>query len=345
MPWTTGLLLLYLSLGWATSPAQAQRLVVSGVGSTGWATVDVYDPTTPPQFIRSYPPGGGGRLAWGPDFWKDGDGVGDLYAIQAHGDVVVFDGLRGDWGDTLINLYTGGFVDLAYHGDHWYITLPEADEVRKFTHWSDDVFLQMASPWGVTVSPEDDTLLATSTAHGKVYEFYFDGQLRRVLGAGHLIEPRGVAIGADGDIYVSDYIANKVVKIDRISGQVVDPEFITAGSEGLSGPEELVCLPDGRWYVTSETIFLSDYVVFEYYPDGSFSRGFLQAFEMQDAVGLEYTRCPDLDGDSDTDQSDLAILLPDWGCAGGNCPGDCDGDGDTDQGDLGILLLHWGCET
>ncbi len=48
------------------------------------------------------------------------------------------------------------------------------------------------------------------------------------------------------------------------------------------------------------------------------------------------------DGDGDTDQADLGILLADWGCTGGDCPGDCDGDGDTDHADLGILLAHWG---
>ena len=51
----------------------------------------------------------------------------------------------------------------------------------------------------------------------------------------------------------------------------------------------------------------------------------------------------DLDGDGDTDQADLGILLADWGCTGGDCAGDLDGDGDTDQADLGILLADWGC--
>jgi hypothetical protein len=50
----------------------------------------------------------------------------------------------------------------------------------------------------------------------------------------------------------------------------------------------------------------------------------------------------DLDGDGCVDQSDLGILLADWGCTGGHCPGDCDGDGDTDQSDLGLLLANWG---
>ncbi len=51
--------------------------------------------------------------------------------------------------------------------------------------------------------------------------------------------------------------------------------------------------------------------------------------------------CPgDLDGDGDTDQSDLGILLASYGVDGG---GDLDGDGDTDQSDLGILLADYGC--
>ena len=51
----------------------------------------------------------------------------------------------------------------------------------------------------------------------------------------------------------------------------------------------------------------------------------------------------DLDGDGDTDQADLGVLLADWGCTGGDCVGDLDGDGATGQGDLGILLADWGC--
>jgi hypothetical protein len=50
----------------------------------------------------------------------------------------------------------------------------------------------------------------------------------------------------------------------------------------------------------------------------------------------------DLDGDGDTDQSDLGVLLADWGCTS-NCVGDLDGDDDTDQSDLGVLLADWGC--
>ncbi|MCK4873527.1 MAG: hypothetical protein KAS72_12445 [Phycisphaerales bacterium] len=48
----------------------------------------------------------------------------------------------------------------------------------------------------------------------------------------------------------------------------------------------------------------------------------------------------DLDGDDDTDQSDLGILLAVYGISGG---GDLNGDGNTDQTDLGILLADYGC--
>jgi Right handed beta helix region len=48
----------------------------------------------------------------------------------------------------------------------------------------------------------------------------------------------------------------------------------------------------------------------------------------------------DLDGDGDTDQGDLGVLLAAYGLTGG---GDLDGDGDTDQADLGVLLADYGC--
>jgi len=62
------------------------------------------------------------------------------------------------------------------------------------------------------------------------------------------------------------------------------------------------------------------------------------------AYEFQVPSAADLDGDGDTDQSDLGVLLADWGCTSG-CTGDLDGDDDTDQADLGILLADWGCGT
>lgn len=50
----------------------------------------------------------------------------------------------------------------------------------------------------------------------------------------------------------------------------------------------------------------------------------------------------DLNSDGDVDLSDLGILLSDFGCATGACPGDADCDGDTDLSDLAIVLANFG---
>ncbi len=41
--------------------------------------------------------------------------------------------------------------------------------------------------------------------------------------------------------------------------------------------------------------------------------------------------------------NDLAWVLADFGCDGGDCPGDVDGDGDTDQADLAWMMIYWHC--
>jgi len=60
--------------------------------------------------------------------------------------------------------------------------------------------------------------------------------------------------------------------------------------------------------------------------------------------------CPgDIDGDVDTDQSDLGLLLAAWcsheGDPNWNANADLDGDWHVGHGDLGILLANWGCGT
>lgn len=57
--------------------------------------------------------------------------------------------------------------------------------------------------------------------------------------------------------------------------------------------------------------------------------------------------CPgDLNADNAVNQSDLGIVLGDFGCSGPQCVGDVDGDGVVNQSDLGVLLAAFGttCE-
>ena len=55
----------------------------------------------------------------------------------------------------------------------------------------------------------------------------------------------------------------------------------------------------------------------------------------------------DIDGDGDTDHSDLGELLSAWGSQPGdpnwNPDADLDGNGEVGHSDLGILLADWGC--
>ena len=77
--------------------------------------------------------------------------------------------------------------------------------------------------------------------------------------------------------------------------------------------------------------------------------GYLSGY-FDDVWFLPAPACPgDIDGDGDTDHSDLGELLAAWctqeGDPNWNPDADLDGDGHVGHGDLGILLADWGCGT
>lgn len=51
----------------------------------------------------------------------------------------------------------------------------------------------------------------------------------------------------------------------------------------------------------------------------------------------------DVDGDGDTDLTDLAFLLSFFDCVGTDCIGDLNNDGATDLTDLALLLSDFDC--
>ncbi len=68
--------------------------------------------------------------------------------------------------------------------------------------------------------------------------------------------------------------------------------------------------------------------------------------EATDALNLSNPTAPcvgDSDADGDTDLSDLARVLGDFGCDDGICPGDLDQDGATGLSDLALVLADFGC--
>jgi len=80
---------------------------------------------------------------------------------------------------------------------------------------------------------------------------------------------------------------------------------------------------------------------------GGTTAGNVMAFDNLSIVAAG-APCPaDLSGDGFIDQSDLGILLADYGCTippEPDCPGDIDGDDETGQSDLGILLSVFGTQ-
>ena len=161
--------------------------------------------------------------------------------------------------------------------------------------------------------------------------------------------PAYPAVSTDGQVLFCGHGSDGRVYSFLINGDgslTSTGHFHDFGIQGSIGDVE--CLDD-YLLVTDETTAVDGVAglfVFAIHPDGSFT----QVGDVHDTGGVRPEAmvtwtppmsCPgDLDGDGDTDQSDLGILL---GAYENNADGDLDGDGDTDQSDLGLLLSDYGC--
>ncbi len=69
-------------------------------------------------------------------------------------------------------------------------------------------------------------------------------------GSGALDGPRGLRYGPDGNLYVSSFNNDRILRYNGTTGAFIST-FVAAGSGGLDGPDDLVFGPDGHLYVSS----------------------------------------------------------------------------------------------
>ncbi|MBO3459403.1 NHL repeat-containing protein [Aetokthonos hydrillicola Thurmond2011] len=69
-------------------------------------------------------------------------------------------------------------------------------------------------------------------------------------GSGGLVQPDGLALGPDGNLYVSNYGGGGILRYNGKTGKFLDV-FIPEGRGGLSGPTGLAFGPDHNVYVSS----------------------------------------------------------------------------------------------
>jgi DNA-binding beta-propeller fold protein YncE len=95
-------------------------------------------------------------------------------------------------------------------------------------------------------------LLVSSIASSSVLRYDgTTGAFRDTFTSGNgLLDPVGIAVGPDGNVYVAGRDSNDILKYDGTSGALLST-FVASGSGSLDGPHDIAFGPDGNLYVAS----------------------------------------------------------------------------------------------
>ncbi|MHC5026743.1 MAG: NHL repeat-containing protein [Planctomycetota bacterium] len=129
-------------------------------------------------------------------------------------------------------------------------------ERRRYDRWPvDETTPTFGQPLGLAWDAHGDRLLVADAVTGSIVTLNAAGQVRETLGAEHLVRPSGVAVDADGRIYVSDAGAHRVIVLDR-SGALVGQIGDRGVAPGNFNFPTNVCVDDvGRVYVADSLNF------------------------------------------------------------------------------------------
>jgi sugar lactone lactonase YvrE len=93
-------------------------------------------------------------------------------------------------------------------------------------------------------------VLATDLNTGNV--FAFDPTTGASLGSfATMANPRGIAIGPDGNVYVNSSLTNNVAEYNGTTGALINASFVPAGDHGLGLAYGMAFGPNGNLYVSS----------------------------------------------------------------------------------------------
>ena len=96
-------------------------------------------------------------------------------------------------------------------------------------------------------------LLTCNANNYSVESFDRTGAFLKVFvspGSGGLDQPQNLAIGCDGNLYVTSWGTSSVKRYDGQTGAYID-DFVPSGSGGLQNPDQLFFRQDGKLYVSS----------------------------------------------------------------------------------------------
>ncbi|MBE9092581.1 NHL repeat-containing protein [Tychonema sp. LEGE 07203] len=117
-----------------------------------------------------------------------------------------------------------------------------------------DIYIASGDKPGNSEEPTASAVLRYDGVTGEYIDrFVADNPNTATDETGGLSRPYGLAFGPDGNLYVSSFLTDKILRYSGKTGQFID--VFAAGNQqpgGLNGPNGLLFAPDGYLYVTTQ---------------------------------------------------------------------------------------------